>query len=337
MKSSIFAAPREDKPMLALGLLLIGVSLLALQDSLIKLIAPDTSFWQLQTIRSTLNLTMIFLLAITTGGLGLLVPRRIGPAIARGLMLAICMVFFFGASQQITITQMAAGLYTYPLFVTLLAGPFLGERIGIWRAGALLLGALGSFTVLNPLADQFSLFQVAPLLAGFFYACNILILRRYCRHESPLALIFVVTFIFLTTGSVGAMVVSHLPLAAETRATVPFVLTGWPHLTSALLIMFGVFSILNLTGNLCLSRAYQTADSSLLAPLDFVYLLFAAMWGRVLFEKWPTPWAVLGIVMIAAAGIITAVREQHQKNKALGTVPQNDADGAADGAADKDR
>ncbi len=68
--------------------------------------------------------------------------------------------------------------------------------------------------------------------------------------------------------------------------------------------------MLNLFGNLFLSRAYQTADSSLLAPLDFTYLLLVAIWGRVLFASWPTPLAILGMAMIAAAGMITAMRER---------------------------
>ena len=70
--------------------------------------------------------------------------------------------------------------------------------------------------------------------------------------------------------------------------------------------------MLNLFGNLFLSRAYQTADSSLLAPLDFTYLLLIALWGKLLFDSWPTPLAVLGMAMIAAAGMITAVRERRR-------------------------
>ena len=136
MKVSIFEQPQGDRPMLALLLLLVGVSLLSLQDSLVKFVAPQTSFWQLQIIRSSFNLTILVGLAVFTGGLRLLWPQRLGPAIMRGVLLALCMVCFFGAAQQITVTQMATGLYTYPLFVTLLAGPVLGERIGPWLVAA---------------------------------------------------------------------------------------------------------------------------------------------------------------------------------------------------------
>lgn len=307
---SIFEQPQGDRPMLALALLLVGVSILSLQDSLVKVIAPQTSFWQVQVIRSAFNLAMLSGLALVTGGIGLLWPRRVWPAITRGILLALCMGFFFGAAQQITVTQMATGLYTYPLFVTLLAGPVLGERIGPWRIGALMLGAAGCLLVLNPFADSFTPLQAVPVLAGFFYACNILVLRRYCRNESPLALACMVNLLFMTTGIVGALVASWLPVDPQWRDAMPFILVGWPDVTTILIGFLALLAVLNLFGNLFLSRAYQTADSSLLAPLDFTYLLLVAIWGRVLFDSWPTPLAILGMAMIAAAGMITAMRER---------------------------
>ena len=69
-------------------------------------------------------------------------------------------------------------------------------------------------------------------------------------------------------------------------------------------------SVLNLTGNICLSRAYQTADASWLAPMDFSYLVFAALWSRVIFGQWPSAGAAAGMALIGAAGIVTAWRER---------------------------
>ena len=308
--------------MMALLLLFLGVSILSLQDSTVKLIAPQTSFWQVQVVRSAFNLVIVCGLAMLAGGLALLWPRRFWPAAARAMLLALCMGFFFGAAQQVSVTQMATGLYTYPLFVTLLAGPLLGERIGVWRFGALALGAVGCGFVLNPFADAFTIYQVVPVFAGFFYACNILVLRRYCSRESPLALAFVVNLIFIVTGCIGALVMALLPMDPAVRGQLSFFLTGWPELTAVLVAILAGLAVLNLFGNLFLSRAYQTADSSLLAPLDFSYLLLVALWGRLLFDSWPTPLAILGMSMIAAAGMITAIREQRRQHyKSAGQEP----------------
>jgi len=336
MRLSIFEGPQEDRPMLALLLLLVAVSILSLQDSAVKLISPMTSFWQLQVVRSIFNLTLALALALVAGGIHLLWPARLGPAVARGVLLAMCMLCFFGAAQQITVSQMATGLYTYPLFITLLAGPVLGERIGPWRIGALGLGALGCVLVLDPFGAAFTGFQLVPVMAGFFYACNVLVLRRYCRNESPLALASIVAIVFIVTGSGGAVILEILPVAPSWQQAVPFVFIGWPALTLTVVGLLALMSILNLSGNVLLSRAYQTADSSWLAPLDFVYLLFAAVWGRVLFDSWPSPLAASGMAMIAAAGIVTAVREQRRQRQASaqsapGPGTQSGARGGASG------
>ena len=307
---SLFEHPSGDRPLLALVLLLTAVFALSLQDSLVKLMSGDTSFWQFQTLRSIGNLSFVVLLALASGSLGLITPRNWRPVYLRGSFLMACMFFFFAGAPQLTVPQMAAGLYTYPLFVSLLAGPVLGESVGPWRIAALLLGAIGAAFILSPWGDNFSALQVLPILAGFFYAANILTLRKACRQESPLALTFAVGIIFIVSGTLGIILLSVFPLSAEIRETMPFVAIGWPELT-LLVAVFALFaSVLNVTGNICLSRAYQTADASWLAPMDFSYLIFAAIWSRAIFDQWPSSQAIIGMTMIGSAGVITAWRER---------------------------
>ena len=256
------------------------------------------------------NLGFIAILALMSGSLGLMLANNWRPVYLRALLLTICMFCFFAGAPQLSVAQMAAGLYTYPLFVSLLAGPVLGEKVGPWRIAALLLGAAGAAFVLSPWRDDFSAVQILPIVAGFFYATNILTLRKACRNESPLALAFAVGIAFVVSGCLGIALLSWFPLGAELRASMPFVAIGWPELTLTV-AMFALFaSILNLTGNICLSRAYQTAETSWLAPMDFSYLIFAALWSRVIFDQWPSQQALIGMGLIGLAGVVIAWREQ---------------------------
>ena len=222
------------------------------------------------------------------------------------------MFFFFSGAPYLSVAQMTAGLYTYPLFVSLLAGPFLGEKVGPWRISAIVVGASGAGLILDPFNASFSPVQLLPIAAGFFYACNILILRQACRYESALLLMMPVAVLFIISGLLGVGLLTLFPLTSDLAIQMPFVTIGWPKLTMVVLGIAIFCSALNLSGNICLARAYQTADSSWLAPIDFTYLLFAAFWGRVIFGTWPTPKALLGMSLIAIAGIVIAWREQRR-------------------------
>lgn len=310
MKASLFDQPKSDKPIVALMLLLTATFVLAFQDSLVKLMSSETSFWQFQTLRSLGNLSFTLILAMISGGFSLLVPKNRKAVYLRSTFLLICMFFFFSGAPFLSVAQMAAGLYTYPLFITLLAGPVLGEKVGTWRFGALGFGAIGSALVLSPWSSEFSMVQVLPVIAGFFYAANILTIRKACRDESPLALAFVAGLGFLIFGLIGITLLTLFPLNSSMQETMPFVAIGWPELTLIVVGFAVLSSVLNLTGNICISRAYQTADASWLAPMDYSYLIFAAIWSKVLFDRWPNEQALIGMAMIGLAGGVTAWREK---------------------------
>jgi len=106
------------------------------------------------------------------------------------------------------------------------------------------------------------------------------------------------------------VLLSLFPPSADIQAAMPYVAIGWPAVTAVVIGFALAASLLNLTGNICLTRAYQTADSSLLAPLDFSYLIFAALWGKVLFDQWPGVNTLIGMLLIICAGVTIAWREQ---------------------------
>jgi len=315
MKLTVFDNPTEDRPKMALMLLLIGVVTLAFQDTIVKYMTSHTTFWQFQTIRSTFILFIILLVAQTTTGFKILRPRKPFSVFLRSTMLAICMFFFFGGASHITAAQMGAGLYTYPLFVTLLAGPLLGEKIGPFRLSALALGAIGSTILLNPFSDKFSFFQIMPIIAGLFYAFNIIILRKYCRTESPLTLVLAVSIVFLLFGISGTLIISTIELTQSVRTSLPFLFGRWPTLTLFIFLFCIGAACLNLLGNICLSRAYQTAESSWLAPLDFSYLLFLTIWAKIIFGAMPSLLETIGMLCIVSAGMIITLRETHHKKE----------------------
>ena len=305
-----------DNPILALSLMGMGIVLLSLQDAMIKLLSTDLSFWQFQFLRSMLNIVFLILLAYFSGGLAQLRPQRARYVFLRSSLLAITMMCLFGAAPSLSFAQMASGLYTYPLFITILAMPVLGERIGVWRLSALIVGTVGAVLLLKPFAQDFNSLQILPICAGLFYALNVMVIRRLCRTEAPLAMGCMTASVFFCTGLIGISVLILFPAPESWQETMPFVALPWLPLTFGLLCWIAAASALNVLGNLCNVHAYQKAESSILAPLDFCYLLFAALWGRVLFNENLEGSEYLGMLFIALAGIVITLREQYRQKRA---------------------
>ena len=204
---------------------------------------------------------------------------------------------------------MAAGLYTFPIFVTILSIVITKEMVGKYRLMALVMGFIGSVFILQLWKENFNLYQLLPILAGFFYACNIIMIRKYCRNESPVALTFVVGILFFISGIIGIIFFEFI-FEYDQNFTIDFITDGWVDLTMIIFLFSVTCSLLNIIGNLALAKAYQNAESSWLAPLDYFYLVFACLWSKLVFDVWPENIEFAGIFLIVTSGLIITYREK---------------------------
>ena len=309
MLNHLFQSSTNDMPRLAVVAMLCGLLCLSLQDGLIKMASSQTTLWQLQSFRALLNIILVWTISRRVmSGLSLR-PKRIGVVTLRSLLQVGALTLFFGGAPFLSLAQMAGGLYTFPLFVGLF-GLILGEAVGPRRIFAIAMGFIGTLLVLRPDKAEFSMVALMPVGAGFCYALFVITTRRLCRDESPLALVLGSNIIIASVGLLGMLIIPLSPISDELRAQYPFLLTANQTLVMFVVLVILSTSVLNTIGNLCLSKAYQSADSSFLAPIDYSYLLFATGWGLVLFGDVPAFTTIVGLLLIAGAGLFVAWRER---------------------------
>jgi drug/metabolite transporter (DMT)-like permease len=223
------------------------------------------------------------------------------------------MLFFFGGIPFLSLAEIAAGLYVFPLYIALLSALVLGERVGPRRIAAIITGFMGTLLILRPGTANFHLVNLMPVAAAFGYALTVMTTRKLCREESPVTLAFGVAITFFTAGVIGTIVFSSsgvIDAVGELRTTWPYLLTGWHDVSLALLSLILACSVLNVVANIGLAKAYQSAESSWLAPFDYSYLIFATFWGFVFSGTIPDNWTFAGMALIAGAGIFVAWRER---------------------------
>ena len=298
-----------DRPAQAASLVLGAVFLLALQDGLIKLVNPEVSLWQFQALRSTMNIALLFLLSRVIWGTTPPRPKRAWAVVLRSMLQVGAMVLFFGGVPFLTLAEIAAGLYVFPLFASILAAIFLREQLGPRRIVAIAAGLTGTLLILKPGTDSFALVGLMPVGAGLCYAGQILMTRKLCRAESPVTLALGVAITFLTFG-LGGLVVFTLVDGGRMATAWPYLFTGWHEPALWVLAIVVVSSVLNLTANIGLAKAYQSAEASWLAPFDYTYMIFATFWGFVFWGDIPDALTFTGMALIATAGAFVTWRER---------------------------
>lgn len=321
-RSSFFSGATQDRPALAATLMVGALFALALQDSLVKFAADSISLWQFQFLRAVFNLTFLLALTRVIWGAGAFPrPVNLWAVTLRSCLLVGAMIFFFGGIAFLNLANIAAGLYTFPLFVALFSVLLLGEKVGLQRGTAVFAGFAGTLLILRPGADDFSLVNLTPVGAGICYAGTVLITRKYCRQESPVTLAYGAAFAFILAGAIGVGVFSLEPFP-KLAGDWPYLFTGWHALSLEVFAIVLACSAINLSSNICLSKAYQTAESSWLAPFDYSYLIFASFWGYVVWDQVLDAYTVIGMMLIAGSGIFVAWRERALKGPTSGRFKQ---------------
>ena len=301
----IKASQQTSAAFLVLG----GVFLRAVQDALAKLTSSELSLWQFQFFRGFFNILLLILFIRFVFGKQVPMPRRVWAVALRSLFLVSSMGFFYAGIPYLGLAEVSAGLYVFPLFVVILSYVVLGERVGPLRSVAVFVGFFGTLLVLKPGTSIFTPVALLPVGAGFFYACTLLTTRKLCRDESPITLVFGAALTCLIMGAIGLLYLNDEVLKVGS-VDWPYLFTGW---RTAEVWMYGVialYSALNLISNVSLAKAYQSAESSWLVPFHYSYIIFATLWGFIIWRHMPDLLTFLGILLIAASGIFVALQQQ---------------------------
>jgi drug/metabolite transporter (DMT)-like permease len=308
--------PAKDRTLAAAGLILIYASFIGFTDNYVRVIAETAGLWQFHLSRSLMALLM---LAVAGVVLGLrLRPVRWGAVVARSSIHGLAMLIYFGALAFLPVAQVAAGLFTAPIFVLLISRFVYGHPIGPVRIVAVVVGFLGVMLVLGPEAmGGASLAALLPVVAGAMYAMGNIATREWCAGESAGTLLAGFFAALGLLGIVGLAVLSVWPLAAAEGAA-GFVQRGlvWPQPGA-----FWLWTFVQAAGSLLgvgfMIRAYQLTEASRASVFEYVILPASAIWSWIIWGEVLTPLAILGMVLITAAGVMIALRARAQETPAL--------------------
>ncbi len=226
-----------------------------------------------------------------------LIIRQWPLALTRGLLVTLAQLLFFFSLSWLPFATVATISYSNAFFITALAIPILGEKVGAIRWAAVLLGLAGVVVIMAPGRETFTLIAAAPMGAAFLYALVAVTARRMDNDvPSPLINLYSVT-----AALVGA-----------------FGLTLWSGGFSPISNTIDLMWIVAMggfggTAVLCLVVSYRMTEQSNLAPFSYFGIPMAFGLGWLFFDE--APWSDLfpGVLLIVVGGAMVIWRERRLK------------------------
>ena len=282
------------------GALLCVAALLlfACMDATTKYLAETHEVPLIVAVRYLGNFALMTLLLGPTHGRQMVRTQRTGLVLLRALCLATASLLIAFALQRMPVAETTAITFLAPILLVGVAGPLLGERTGWIGWIATLAGFVGVLIIVRPgsgLVASGVILVLCAVVANLGYQ---LLSRVLAATENTFALLFYTAL----TGSV--LYGLALPWFIEDRA---------PSLLEAVLMLsLGVYGGL---GHFMFTAAFRYAPASLLAPLNYLQLLWAGLLGWIVFGHVPDPVSLLGMAIVAGSGVLVALKTRRPPTK----------------------
>lgn len=279
-----------------------AVFLLSLADGLVKAFSGIFGLGQMLALRS--GIAAVFLI---TAGLWLRgrtyrfgLPGRW--VVARSLCLTAMWLCYYAALPAMPFATAAACFYTSPIWMSLLYAIILRRPVGPAGWCAVALGFAGVLAMLRPGLVTLTPWMALPLCAAFLYALAALMTQTRCRSEDPLS-VAVTLNVALSASGFALLTAVGLTGSAQEES---FMFSVWPPLNvGELLVLAGSGLMMALVTALVVC-AYQLAPAPTVGLFDNGYLIFAALWGFLLFTRPPGMADIVGMALIGSGALLSS-------------------------------
>ena len=297
---------------LAIGLAVLSTLGFAIQDMVVKLLTETGSLWQLMFLRAILVVLILITWALLKRRPDSIWPSGLKWPIFRAFLMSCAYSFFYASLPFTALAQAASCFFTAPIFTCFFAAIILKEKVGIWRISSIFVGFLGVLYIIQPGTSQMQPILFLPVLAGASYALGVVITRGFCTDHPALSLTITHNAFYALVGALMVTFIPILPIPIDVQVANPFVFSGWVQLTSSIIIMIGITSLTHILAMTSSIRAYQSAESSFVAPFEYTYLIFAILIDYAVWQYIPSAQGIIGVTMIISAGVTIAVRERNR-------------------------
>ncbi len=297
-----------DNVRLAVASILASNLAFSLGDAAVKLISAEFVLWQIFVTRSVIAIPLLIGIIVLRFRLKSLMPRHFGWVALRSLMLTLMLVAYLSSLPHLPLGVAAVTFYTLPIFITIFAAVFIGDRIGLIGWASVLMGFAGVVLILKPTPDGFNRYALLPLVSAILYALTAILTRTKCREEHPLVLSLGVNLTFIAIGLLATLLIAMVGGSIDEAHEASFLFGEWSAMGVAQWLTMGFLAASSIIGGIGAAFAYQVGPPATVATFDFAYVGFAVLWGVLLFAEVLDPVTLTGMALIIVAGVLAVRR-----------------------------
>jgi S-adenosylmethionine uptake transporter len=269
---------------------LTAFGIYATHDVVVKVLGGSYSSFQIMFFAGIMGFPLVTVMLMGDRTDGTLIPRHPWWTAIRSFSAVATGVAGFFAFSKLPLAQCYAIFFAMPLLITLMAIPLLGEKVGLRRGIAVIVGLIGVMIVLRPGGADLGPGHLAALSAAVTGSLTSVLVRKIGQAERSVVLMLY------------PMVLSFFAMGVA----LPFVYVPMPveHLA-----LTAVMAFLGMLGALCIIAAYRTAPAIIVAPMQYSQIIWAAVYGYVFFNESIDFYTGVGTLVIIASGIYIVLRE----------------------------
>lgn len=284
-----------NKENIILGIIFMTLAMfcLSVNDVLVKGLSSVYPIWEVIFFRALSGIIISVLLIFFFGWQTLKTKKPLGH-ITRAFSSVACVVCYFFGLKYLMLSENVAIVHSAPILATLLAVPFLGEKLGLHRFTAVMIGFVGVLIIVKPGSDLFKIESLFPLAAAFFMAISYLSTRFLMSTESSVSIIFYYSLALLITSLV------FFPN--------DFVM---PSLYNLIPLMS--LGVMGSFGHYFMAQAAKSAEVVVITPFEYTSFIFLGVMGYFFYGEVPNSSVYIGMFLIILSGVYIVYREQKKK------------------------
>jgi len=282
---------KKNKNLLGIIFMTIAMFSLSVNDIIYKNLSLNFPVWEAIFFRAFSGV-IISLVLIYFSGIKVLKTKKPVRHFVRAFSAVGCVVFYVFGIKYLFLAENIAIAHSAPILAVLLAIPILGEKIGVQRALAILIGFIGVLIIIKPGTDLFNLKSLLPVASALFMASVYLTTRSLMNTESSASIVFYYSITLLITSII------FFP----NNFIIPDIFN---------LICAMSLGIMGSAGHFFMSQAAKHADVAVTSPFEYTSFIFVGVMAYIFYKEVPNLSIILGSLLIIIASVYITYRERN--------------------------